>query len=69
MTQQTEQVWLTTRDLAKRWQMAEITIRHWRLKGIGPAFAKLGDAQNSPIRYRLVDIEQYEASSSMSKEE
>jgi hypothetical protein len=59
----TPKIWLTTSDLAKRWQMAEITIRHWRLKGSGPRWTKLGQSVNSPIRYRLADIERYEAES------
>jgi len=51
---------LTTQDLSKRWQIAEITLRHWRLKGTGPRCIKLGNAANSPIRYLLEDIESYE---------
>jgi hypothetical protein len=32
------------------------------MKGEGPAFVKLGFAQNSPIRYKIEDVEAWEAS-------
>jgi len=44
---------LTPRQLAKRLQVDERTVRRWRIEGGGPPFLKLGGS----IRYRNADVE------------
>lgn len=46
----------STAQLADRWQMKQITLRHWRLYGKGPQFHKMGGS----IRYYVDEIEKYE---------
>ena len=51
---------LTAEELANRWRCTTKKLAHDRVKGDGPAFVKLGRAKNSPVRYPLDGIEQYE---------
>lgn len=51
---------LSTPDLAARLGLAEITLRKWRIYGIGPRFVKAG----ANVRYRAEDIEHWIASRS-----
>jgi excisionase family DNA binding protein len=44
---------LTTRQVSELLDVAEITLRIWRLKGCSPRFVKLGRS----VRYRRADIE------------
>ena len=46
-------------DLAKHWNISERTLEHWRMKGIGPLFLKLGKR----VVYRVEDVRDYEAQS------
>lgn len=48
--------YMSTRQLANRWNISLDTLGRWRVIGIGPIFLKLG----SRIRYRLKDVEAYE---------
>lgn len=50
---------LTQRQLAERWDVSDTTLERWRCDGIGPAFLKL----RGQVRYRLKEIEAYEAES------
>lgn len=52
---------LTDKQLANRWQCSEKKLANDRVKGVGPRFIKLGDGKNSPIRYPLESVEQFEA--------
>ena len=49
-------VFLTTEQLAQRWQMGESTLNHWRRADCGPNFTRIGNR----VLYRLADVEQYE---------
>ncbi len=51
---------LTAEELANRWRCTPKKLAHDRVKGDGPTFLKLGSAKNSPVRYPLDGIEQYE---------
>lgn len=51
---------LTPAALADRWQITVKKLAHDRVKGDGPAFVKLGRAKNSPVRYPLEHVEQFE---------
>lgn len=53
-----EVIHINQRQLAACWDMSEATLERWRSEGIGPPYLKL----TATVRYRLVDIEAYEAS-------
>lgn len=44
---------LTTGEVADLLKIAEITLRKWRLSGIGPQFVKAG----ANVRYQADDVE------------
>jgi predicted DNA-binding transcriptional regulator AlpA len=48
---------ITTIELAAYLRMPAQTVRLWRTKGRGPQFIKMG----KHVRYRWVDVEQWEA--------
>nr|DAY63354.1 MAG TPA: helix-turn-helix domain protein [Caudoviricetes sp.] len=35
-------VYLTTKELSKRWKINPNTIEHWRTQGFGPEFIRIG---------------------------
>jgi hypothetical protein len=43
---------LKQEELARRWCMSGRTLEAWRLKGIGPAYVKIG----ARVLYRLSDV-------------
>ena len=47
---------LSTNDLAKRWNLRSGTLSRWRQYGTGPAFLKFGKV----VRYRIEDVIEYE---------
>ena len=47
---------LNVYQLSKRWGVVPKTLDHWRQRGCGPLFLKIGGR----ILYRLSDIEAYE---------
>ncbi|CAG1020895.1 hypothetical protein MTYM_00612 [Methylococcales bacterium] len=49
---------LTQKQLAARWSISDASLERWRCDGIGPKFLKI----QGHVRYRLVDIEEYEES-------
>lgn len=48
---------LTPARLSERWDIPVATLAGWRYRGKGPAFLRL----NGAVRYRLADVEAYEA--------
>ena len=52
--------YLTQVELAVRWRISPRTLERWRWAGDGPRFIKIGGL----VRYRLEDIEVFEATSS-----
>lgn len=56
----TEQAYLTTADLAQRWQISANTLRNWRFKGVGPAYFKPSGDRGKAL-YKLEDIKAWEA--------
>ena len=52
----------TTSEIAELLQVAEITLRKWRLGGAGPRFTRVG----ANIRYRLSDVDDWIASRTVS---
>lgn len=55
------EVSLTTRQVAVRLRVSVGTLQNWRCQGIGPRFYKLTNGRQGRVRYRLADIERYEA--------
>ncbi|WP_205958316.1 helix-turn-helix transcriptional regulator [Qipengyuania sediminis] len=49
-------IFLTTTDIALRWQISKRTLEGWRDKGIGPNYHKIGNR----VRYHIDDIERFE---------
>ncbi len=47
---------LTTAQLAARWQIDSGTLMRWRSEGIGPRYLKL----SGTVRYRIEDVDQME---------
>ena len=46
---------ISTKELSKRWDIPESTLRYWRCAGMGPPYVKLGGR----IKYDLADVERY----------
>lgn len=42
---------LTPREAAKAIKVSEQTLAHWRVRGEGPPYRKLGAGRSAPIRY------------------
>ena len=53
----TSEILLTTRDLAERWQVNAGSLANDRSAGRGVPYVKIGGA----VRYRLRDVEGFEA--------
>ena len=51
-----DQTFLTTDELAFRWNMSKITLIQWRWNGLGPPFHKMG----RKVIYKLKEIEVFE---------
>jgi predicted site-specific integrase-resolvase len=51
-----EQFYLSDKNLAKRWGISFRTLQRWRWKGTGPPYIKIGGR----IRYRLDSIKKFE---------
>ena len=52
--------WLTTEELAARWQIPARTLRDWRHRGYGPPAVKLGRGQAGAVRYQMSEVERWE---------
>lgn len=52
---------LTTAQLADRWHIAAGTLHNMRSAKRGPSYIKIG----SSVRYRISDIERYEATNAV----
>jgi len=57
-SQTTGQIWLTLEQLCDRLQVPESTVRWWRNTRTGPPAVRVGRW----LRYRLTDVEKWEAS-------
>jgi len=54
---------LTTRELAERWGMSDLTLKDYRAKKKGPPYIKF--KHNGRIVYQLADIERFERENNM----
>ena len=52
MTTINQEVYLSPKEVARTWKLAETTLRKWRWEGKGPIFFKLG----GKVLYRESDI-------------
>jgi len=50
---------LTTDDLARRWQLNTGTLRNWRCRGKGPPYIRI-HGPGSPVRYALEEVTKWE---------
>ena len=51
---------LTAKDLAKRWNVHEGTIKNWRWQNKGPKYYKIGEGIKARVIYKLKDVIAYE---------
>jgi len=51
---------LTTKQVAERLTISEVTLRQWRMQDVGPKYIRLGHGKMPPIRYRLSDLVDFE---------
>lgn len=56
MKDEVEQVWFSPSSAARYLDISENTLADWRLKGKGPAFARVGQRM---VRYRKEDLDAY----------
>ncbi len=47
---------LTTEEVARILRIDEVTLKRWRMDNRGPRWVKMGDAQNSPVRYARSEV-------------
>ena len=50
----TENIFLKTESLARRWELSESCLNHWRFQGGGPFFMKTGPGPKAQVRYPLL---------------
>lgn len=50
------QIFFTQSELSSRWRLSPRTLEGWRLKGIGPAFTRVG----SRVIYPVESVERFE---------
>ena len=53
--------WLSIEQVAERFGFDTDTIRDWRAKGFGPRGVKFGTGRTAHVRYRLSEVERFEA--------
>ena len=51
-----QDVFLSQKDVARRWSISPRTLERWRVIGHGPCFMKVG----AHVLYRLCDVRAYE---------
>lgn len=59
-SQPPDQHLITPAQLAIRWGLSLHTLSQWRANNSGPVYLRLGDGERPRIRYRLVDVQEYE---------
>lgn len=56
-----EKIFITSEQLAKRWNLSPLTLRDWRADKKGPRYVKLGNpTSKSNVLYRVTDVEDFE---------
>jgi len=50
---------LTERELSQMLGLSLNTLRHWRVRRVGPAFLKFGRKRQGAVRYNLADVVQW----------
>lgn len=57
----TDEIFLTTQELADRWGLSPRTLDNWRAQDKGPKYLKIGgDSFKSTVLYKLRDVVEYE---------
>lgn len=57
----TEVRWLSIDQLSDRWGFDVETLYQWRARGFGPRSVKFGKGRTAHLRYRLSEVERFEA--------
>lgn len=60
MSERQQKKFLTSSELAERWQVTESLLCVWRLREKGPAFIKIGQGKKGRVLYRIEAIESWE---------
>ena len=50
---------LTPQEVSDLLKISVGTLENWRMRGHGPKYLKLGGQHQSPVRYRLQDVEDF----------
>lgn len=50
----TENIFLKTEALARRWELSASCLNHWRFTGGGPIYIKTGPGPKAQVRYPLL---------------
>jgi len=56
MSSEEAEVFLTTDQLADRWQISPLTLQSWRVRRLPPIYVKIGGL----VRYKMSDILEHE---------
>lgn len=56
MTDKSDPIWISRKQLAERYDIPEKTPAEWATKGTGPRYARFG----KHVRYRLADVIKWE---------
>ena len=47
---------LNEKEVSRMTGLALSTLRHWRVRRVGPGFVKVGSTRQGPVRYPLHDL-------------
>lgn len=50
---------MTCEEVARMLRIDETTLKRWRMENRGPRWIKMGDSQNSPVRYSPDEVAGY----------
>ncbi|WP_337187563.1 helix-turn-helix domain-containing protein [Phenylobacterium sp.] len=50
---------MKSEDVAALLLVDEVTLKRWRMENRGPRWIKLGDSQNSPVRYDRAEVNDF----------
>lgn len=58
---------LTTKEVARRWNLATRTVQNWRSRGVGPRYTRKIEGNKFVILYDLSTIKEFEKASRLVK--
>jgi len=54
-----EREWLAPPTVAELLKVTTLTLKRWRMRGIGPPFTKFGPSAQSRVRYSAAELRRY----------